>query len=58
MKSHTTAKHSIGYTLLTLLFGWWGIPWGAIYTIDSIYTNHTGGKDVTKEIINSWNNNN
>ncbi|MDR1154529.1 MAG: hypothetical protein LBL04_07440 [Bacteroidales bacterium] len=52
----STIKHSIGYTLLTLLLGWWGIPWGPIYTIGSLYTNLSGGKDVTREVLNSLNN--
>ena len=47
----STVKYSIGYTLLTLILGWWGIPWGPIYTIGSIFTNLTGGKDVTQEVI-------
>ena len=42
---------SIGYTLVTLLLGWWGIPWGPIYTIGAIVTNLGGGKDVTKELM-------
>ncbi len=46
-----TAGHSFGYTLLTLLFGWWGIPWGPIYSIQSIYANLNGGKDVTREVL-------
>ena len=41
---------SIGFTLLTLVAGWWGIPWGPIYSVQSIYRNLSGGKDVTKEI--------
>jgi hypothetical protein len=44
---------SIGYIMLSLLFGWWGIPWGPIFTIGSIYTNLTGGKDVTQEMMAS-----
>ncbi|MDR0230502.1 MAG: hypothetical protein LBI82_00075 [Dysgonamonadaceae bacterium] len=51
----STIKHSIGYTFLTFFFGWWGFPWGPIYTIGSIFTNLTGGKDVTQEIIYSLN---
>lgn len=46
----------LGYTLVSLIFGWWGIPWGPIYTIGSIVTNCAGGKDVTQEVINSMNN--
>lgn len=37
------------YTLLSLILGWWGIPWGPIYTIGAIVTNCRGGKDVTQE---------
>ena len=38
------------YTLISLLFGWWGLPWGPIYTIGSFVTNLQGGKDVTSEV--------
>jgi hypothetical protein len=48
-------KYSIGYTLLTFIVGWWGIPWGPIYTIGSIFTNLRGGKDITQEVISSFN---
>ena len=39
------------FTLVSLLAGWWGIPWGPIYTISSIATNLGGGKDVTTEVL-------
>ena len=38
------------WTLLTLLAGWWGIPWGPIYTVQSLVVNFKGGKDVTEEL--------
>lgn len=41
------------FTLLSLLLGWWGIPWGPIYTIQSLWVNFSGGKDVTKEVLAS-----
>ena len=41
----------LGFTLLTFLLGWWGIPWGPIYTIQSIIVNFQGGKDVTAEVF-------
>jgi hypothetical protein len=41
------------FTLLSLLLGWWGIPWGPIYTVQSIWVNFNGGKDVTKEVLAS-----
>jgi hypothetical protein len=39
------------FTLLSLLVGWWGIPWGIIYTIGALVTNLGGGKDVTAQIL-------
>lgn len=48
-------KHNLLYTTTSLLFGWWGFPWGPIYTIGSIYTNMRGGKDVTAEVISAFN---
>jgi hypothetical protein len=30
--------------LLSALFGWWGFPWGPIWTISSIFTNAGGGR--------------
>ena len=41
------------YTLLSLILGWWGIPWGPIYTIQSVWLNFKGGKDVTQEVLAS-----
>ena len=39
------------YCLVSLLAGWWGIPWGPIWTISSIVSNLRGGKDVTSQIV-------
>src|SRR5512140_3406282 len=39
------------YSLITFLFGWWGIPWGPIYSIGSLATNFGGGKDVTQQLL-------
>jgi hypothetical protein len=41
------------FTLLSLVLGWWGIPWGPIYTVQSVWVNFQGGKDVTKEVFSS-----
>lgn len=46
----STIKHSIGFTLLTLVMGWWGFPWGPIHSIGSLFSNLSGGKDVTQEV--------
>jgi len=39
------------FSLLSLVAGWWGIPWGPIRTIQALVVNFRGGKDVTKEIV-------
>jgi hypothetical protein len=39
------------FSLLSLLVGWWGIPWGVICTPLVLITNLSGGHDVTGEII-------
>ena len=42
--------NGLPWTGLSLLAGWWGIPWGPIWTIQALVTNFRGGKDVTAEI--------
>jgi hypothetical protein len=49
---HTLVK-GLPFTLLSLVAGWRGIPWGPIYTIQSVYNNSRGGKDVTQAVVNS-----
>jgi hypothetical protein len=39
------------FTFASLLLGWWGIPWGPIYTIASLGSNLSGGKDVTDDVL-------
>jgi hypothetical protein len=39
------------FSLLSLFLGWWGIPWGPIYTVQALWVNFSGGKDVTREIL-------
>lgn len=51
----SSAKHSISFTLLSCVFGWWGIPWGPIYTIGALATNIGGGKDLTNQVVRSIN---
>lgn len=43
----------LGFTLLSALLGWWGIPWGPIYTVQSLYVNFRGGRDVTESVMAS-----
>lgn len=39
------------YTLISLCFGWWGFPFGFIFTPMALYTNLSGGRDVTAQMI-------
>jgi hypothetical protein len=39
------------YSLLTLLAGWWGIPWGPLWTIRAVLVNFGGGQDITQEMM-------
>jgi hypothetical protein len=47
------AIKSFPYTLLTFLLGWWGIPWGPMYSIECLSYNLKGGKDITNEILSA-----
>jgi hypothetical protein len=38
------------YSIVSLLFGWWGIPMGMIYTPLTLFNNFSGGCDVTAEV--------
>lgn len=50
----TAIPINIIYTLCTLIFGWWGLPWGPIYTIQVVFKNIFGGTKMTiKDIIPS-----
>jgi len=50
-REQNAVAKSLPWTLISLLFGWWGIPWGIIYTIGALGTNFGGGKNVTTEIM-------
>jgi hypothetical protein len=38
---------------VSLVAGWWGIPWGPIWTIGTIVQNLAGGKDVTEKVLHA-----
>ena len=42
---------SLPWIFVSVLFGWWGIPWGFVYTMESLTTNLAGGKDVTSSVM-------
>jgi len=48
---YQSTKNNFKYNLFTLLFGWWGIPWGPIYSIKSLISNNKGGINVTEDIL-------
>jgi hypothetical protein len=39
------------FSLISAVAGWWGIPWGPVYTIQSLWVNAKGGRDVTHEVM-------
>jgi hypothetical protein len=43
------------FSIGSLLLGWWGIPWGPIWTISTIVSNCRGGKDVTAAVVRAFN---
>lgn len=52
-QGESAVTKGLPFTLLSLVAGWWGIPWGPIYTVQSVYNNSRGGKDVTESVLNS-----
>jgi hypothetical protein len=42
------------YTILTLILGWWCIPWGFVYTPLCLWTNLSGGRPITAEELRRW----
>jgi hypothetical protein len=45
---------AIGYSALSGTLGWWGIPWGPIWTIAALISNARGGRDVTLEVLSAY----
>lgn len=45
------AGRAWGASMTTFFLGWWGFPWGPIYSIGALFTNAMGGKDVTREML-------
>jgi hypothetical protein len=38
------------YVGVSLFLGWWGLPWGIIYTPLTIFTNLSGGCHITAQV--------
>ncbi|HNK20303.1 MAG TPA: hypothetical protein PLG92_18210 [Piscinibacter sp.] len=47
----STLGKAAPWCALSLLLGWWGIPWGPIWTIGTVGRNLAGGTDVTAEVL-------
>ena len=45
---------AIGFSVLSLFLGWWGLPWGPIWTISTIAKNLSGGTDVTEAVLEQF----
>jgi len=49
----SAARKGASYIATSLLAGWWGIPWGPIWTLATVFKNLGGGVDVTRQVLNS-----
>lgn len=49
----SAAVKGLPWTALSLLVGWWGFPWGFIYTPMAVFKNLRGGTDVTASVLAS-----
>lgn len=45
--------NGLRYSLISLLLGWWGFPWGPVFTVGSIFNNLKGGINITGEVVRS-----
>jgi len=43
-------KYGWPWMVISFIFGWWGIPWGPIYTIQAIFRSFSG-KNVTEDVL-------
>lgn len=49
-KNQNAFVKGLPFTLITLLLGWWSIPYGPFYTLASVYQN-VAGKCVTDVVM-------
>jgi hypothetical protein len=55
LRSHESALwRGLPYTLITLILGWWAVPWGVIFAPRALLTNLRGGRDVTAQVLAQW----
>lgn len=39
------------WSMLSFCIGWWGIPWGIVFTVHTLWINSMGGRDITEGIL-------
>jgi len=44
-------RKGAAFSFISLVCGWWGIPWGPIWTVSTLVNNCRGGRDVTAEVV-------
>ena len=49
----SAAKKGASFVGISLVAGWWGIPWGPIWTLSTVFKNLGGGVDVTRQVMAS-----
>ncbi|RYM34554.1 hypothetical protein ERX46_04050 [Brumimicrobium glaciale] len=49
-KDGNQAKYAKKYNIISLIIGWWGLPFGPIFVNRSVRLNNNGGVDVTEDI--------
>ena len=47
----SAAAKGAQYIATSLVAGWWGIPWGPIWTLTTVFKNLGGGVDVTRQVL-------
>jgi hypothetical protein len=47
-------RRGLPYALGSFLLGWWGLPWGLVYTPLVLWTNLSGGRTITAEELAYW----
>lgn len=45
---------ALGWGVFSLLFGWWGFPWGIVHTPLSLWHNVRGGSDHTRDVLTAY----
>ena len=48
-----TFGKALGPTLVSLFLGWWGFPFGIFFTLESLFVNLKGGRDVTRDVMSA-----